>query len=512
MSRRLLVAVVSCLALTASLADAQTLGTFRWQLQPHCNIVNLTVSVTGSVFRLEGFDNQCGASQRAAAVGIAFINPDQSVGIGLTIVGAPGGMPVHVDATLQLATLSGSWRDSAGNSGTLALDANTGGPQRPLIGTLSAAAINPTQIQLRVHGACPQNQRMQAINQDGGVLCAPIGNGTITNVSAEAPLTVTAGTGNVEVRVNRTATGALDFNGQTGFLVRSPANPAPLAQGGAGARLMWDARARAFRAGRVSAGQWDTANLGRSSVALGDNVTASGVASIALGFANLASGDASVALGSSNSAAGLGSVAMGSLNEAFGDASVALGEGNRALGVGSVALGSRAVAEDHGTFVFADRSTNLPFSPGGLNSFQVRAAGGVKFFTSPDLTTGVILTPGSGSWANASDVNIKHEFRDLDGEDILRRLARVPVREWSYKAKPGTRHAGPTAQDFRAAFGLGTSEHYISTVDADGIALLAAQALELRTRTLLDENQSLVDENKALRERIERLERLLPRR
>ena len=40
---------------------------------------------------------------------------------------------------------------------------------------------------------------------------------------------------------------------------------------------------------------------------------------------------------------------------------------------------------------------------------------------------------------------------------------------------------GPTAQDFRATFGLGQSELSIGTVDADGVALVAAQALERRS-------------------------------
>ncbi len=36
---------------------------------------------------------------------------------------------------------------------------------------------------------------------------------------------------------------------------------------------------------------------------------------------------------------------------------------------------------------------------------------------------------------------------------------------------------GPMAQDFHAAFGLGEDERYISSVDADGVALAAIQGL-----------------------------------
>ena len=36
---------------------------------------------------------------------------------------------------------------------------------------------------------------------------------------------------------------------------------------------------------------------------------------------------------------------------------------------------------------------------------------------------------------------------------------------------------GPMAEDLRAAFGLGADDEHISTVDADGVALIAIQEL-----------------------------------
>ena len=54
----------------------------------------------------------------------------------------------------------------------------------------------------------------------------------------------------------------------------------------------------------------------------------------------------------------------------------------------------------------------------------------------------------------------------------------MPIRTWSYNGQdPSIRHIGPTAQDFRAAFHVGQDGHYISTVDADGVALAAIQEL-----------------------------------
>jgi hypothetical protein len=66
----------------------------------------------------------------------------------------------------------------------------------------------------------------------------------------------------------------------------------------------------------------------------------------------------------------------------------------------------------------------------------------------------------------------------LDETQVLALLAEVPVSTWSYAGQdPSVRHAGPMAQDFYAAFGLGEDEKHISSVDADGVALAAIQGL-----------------------------------
>jgi hypothetical protein len=127
----------------ASLAGAQSLGSFTWQLQPYCNILTLNVTQTGGTYALDGFDDQCGASSRASATGTAFLNPDGTIGIGVSIVTAPGGTPIHVDATISLATLSGSWRDSHYLSGDFAFGASSAIASRPSFDeTVAAWAID----------------------------------------------------------------------------------------------------------------------------------------------------------------------------------------------------------------------------------------------------------------------------------------------------------------------------------------------------------------------------------
>jgi hypothetical protein len=140
------------------------------------------------------------------------------------------------------------------------------------------------------------------------------------------------------------------------------------------------------------------------------------------------------------------------------------------------------------------------------NQFVVRAAGGTIFYSNAALTAGVSLAPGAGAWAAVSDVHMKENFRDLDGEDVLAKLARIPIREWNYITQDASvRHVGPTAQDFHTAFGLGDDDRTISTLDPDGIALRAIQALDERTKRLQREIAALLAENAALRATLEQL-------
>ena len=104
------------------------------------------------------------------------------------------------------------------------------------------------------------------------------------------------------------------------------------------------------------------------------------------------------------------------------------------------------------------------------------------------------LPPGAGSWATVSDRSAKANFARVDGRDVLAKLSAIPMETWNYKSEgESVRHMGPTAQDFSAAFGLGPDNKTIATIDADGVALAAIQALH----KMVEEQAATIAELKA---------------
>lgn len=155
MTSRLLapITAVSLLLIAPLLASAQTFGSFAWQMQPYCNVVSLTLVHTPAGFTLQGTDDQCGAGDKAGAFGIASFNAAGNVTLNFSIVTAPGGKPVHVSAIVSPTTGSGSWTDSAGNTGTFAFSGAVPGlPPRPLppsglaVATVTSRELAPDAI------------------------------------------------------------------------------------------------------------------------------------------------------------------------------------------------------------------------------------------------------------------------------------------------------------------------------------------------------------------------------
>jgi hypothetical protein len=271
----------------------------------------------------------------------------------------------------------------------------------------------------------------------------------------------------------------------------------------------------------------------------GVNNAAVGEGSVAIGgYSNTALGDGAVAIGTDLCAGAAYSWAGGfdaKVRPAPGTGSNPPGDGCDGV------PNSPQAGGDTGTFIWADNSVGAdpPFVSSGRNQFAIRARGGVRLNeqTSQYFGTGTrqmlnlygetygigvqnstlyqrsngqfawfrdgshadaALEPGAGGalmmtlgtnagtpvgvaraqqFVNVSDRDAKTAFEPVDPIDVLARVLQLPLAQWSYTTTPGERHLGPMAQDFRAAFGLGSDDKTIATIDADGIALAAIQGL-----------------------------------
>ncbi len=167
-------------------------------------------------------------------------------------------------------------------------------------------------------------------------------------------------------------------NGES-FFVSGTTGTTPAS--GAGTRMEWIPAKGAFRAGNVTGTQWDDGNIGLYSFAMGDGTTASAQLSTALGEFTTASGGASTALGDGSLASGGASMATGFATTASGDYTTAIGY-------------HANTNNEAGAFVYGDHSTTTDLLANNPDEFDVRAAGGVNFYTKSDLTSGASFLPG----------------------------------------------------------------------------------------------------------------------
>lgn len=317
-----------------------------------------------------------------------------------------------------------------------------------------------------------------------------------------------------------------DVGNTTGCAAQVPAT-------GAGTRFMWHPCRGALRFGRVPTAQtnWDDANLDDFTFAGGNQVTASGYGAFSFGDQVNVSSTVGVGFGSGITVSGTAGFSAGASNVCSGFACTAIGYTVRAGGQGSVALGYRTTANNDyavaigyrasnngrtGTMVMGDESTTDSVRNQADNEFRARYNGGFRLRVS---TASNGNTPGAGgnvgcdltvavpTWTCASSRTVKHGFKEVNGEDLLLRLAGIPVTTWIMNGdSTNILHMGPVAEDFYEAFGLGLGETAIGLGDIDGVNMAAAKALELRTRQLRDENGRLKDDLAKANERLAALE------
>ncbi|MDZ4748207.1 MAG: tail fiber domain-containing protein [Saprospiraceae bacterium] len=313
--------------------------------------------------------------------------------------------------------------------------------------------------------------------------------------------------------------------------------------GNSGKSFFFDSQSGALRSGfsnnnprglySFASGYRNTAS-GQYSAAIGNLTVASGQASTALGYFNSASGQYSAAIGTSTVASGQASTALGYFTSASGNHSTAMGNGTSASGQSSTAMGNNTIASGlaatsigynttangnfstamgnyvstsfwDGAFALGDNSTTTVMESFVANGFRSRFAGGYRLFSNSATTLGVRLLPDDSAWSAISDARLKENFLSIDGEQMLRKIAGMPLTTWNYIAQTNktSRHYGPMAQDFFSAFGkdeLGTigCDTLINQQDFLGINLIAIQALEKRTSLI----EALNEENTLLKAKV----------
>lgn len=363
--------------------------------------------------------------------------------------------------------------------------------------------------------------------------------------SAQSAVLIRARSGNVlSDRLRVDSSGAFvaygfvrDVGNTTGCAAQHPTG------GGAGTFFFWHPCRGSVRFGRVPTAQtnWDDANMDDFTFAGGNQVTASGYGAFAygdqvnvsstvgVGFGSgvTVSGTAGFSSGASNVCSGFACTAIGYTVRAGGQGSVALGYRTTANNDYSVAIGYRASNNTHtGTMAMGDESTTDSVRNQADNEFRIRYNGGIRLRVS---TAANGNTPGAGgnvgcdltvavpSWTCASSRTLKENFRNVDGEDVLKRLKSIPVTTWSMRgADREVRHLGPVAEDFYKAFPLGLGNTTIGMGDIDGVNLAAAKALEARTTALQKQLKAkdaeiakLKSQSASLEARLEKLETLL---
>jgi hypothetical protein len=212
---------------------------------------------------------------------------------------------------------------------------------------------------------------------------------------------------------------------------------------GEGTRMMWYPAEGAFRAGEVDGTQWDDANVGKFSVAMGQDTEASNTRSVALGYNTTASGLSSTAIGVGTTASGFASMTMGSSTTASGGRSVAMGYNTTAASSFSLTIGkynSANSSKGFSLFVVGNGSSSTP------SDALVLDRGG-------DLEI-------SGTLTETSDRRLKEQIQPL-GSGVLGALGDIEPVRFRFKNEethPSGTQLGLIAQEVQAQFPALVSE------------------------------------------------------
>ena len=144
-------------------------------------------------------------------------------------------------------------------------------------------------------------------------------------------------------------------------------------------------------------------------------------------------------------------------------------------------------------FIFADSNLgqSWSFAMGAVGDFILshQQQAGVEARLQPD---GDLII--AGSLTQNSSRTLKEGIEPVEPAAVLTRVLELPIAEWTYTAdKQQARHLGPMAEDFHAAFGLGSGNKGLAPGDTGGVALAAIQGLH----QLLEEKEAEIGAQRA---------------
>lgn len=167
MKHHLIAFVAVILVASAVPAGAQSLGVFRWQLEPYGSVLNLNVTPQGSIYLLNGFEAQC-SNPSLPAWGIAVPQANGTILIGLTTITEQGN-GLHTRASISLSDFSGGWSDNANSTGSLAFNPPDPCPSGPRVGPIEPdpalagwpdAATNDNTLQALLNEIASMRKRL----------------------------------------------------------------------------------------------------------------------------------------------------------------------------------------------------------------------------------------------------------------------------------------------------------------------------------------------------------------
>ena len=227
--------------------------------------------------------------------------------------------------------------------------------------------------------------------------------------------------GNVAIGGGTSPIANLEVDGQNGLLVTGTyGGSGSIPATGAGTRMMWYPNKAAFRAGYVSGTQWDDANIGSYSVAMGINNIASGSGgsaavgnsntaagnnSFAAGYQNAVSGANAFSFGNNNASVGTSCAAIGSYDSAIGNYSFVLGSYSKVSGSSGFAAGDFNVVSGNSAAALGDGNTvtnNNAMGLGGYNTASGSSASAIGSFNTASGNSSAAIGNGNQSTAHFS--------------------------------------------------------------------------------------------------------------